>query len=169
MKSIKVTGLLLLATVTLLTGCETVPTTDELTGQAEDVVQKKISDTIVNKSSNNPPQRSETVTPAQSVIMPLQPITMTISFTKMSAKLDKMAQQQLEQMLPLLKTGDKVTITGYCDRSAIKNATRAAKARALTVKEELVRLGIDVNKISIANVTNEARHVATISSEIGGK
>ncbi|MDR3409660.1 MAG: hypothetical protein P4L87_01735 [Formivibrio sp.] len=154
---------MLLASVFILTGCETAPTAEEAADQSVKKVQQYASDSASGEIKN---MRTKISTAsATSSAVKSEPSSFTLSFTKMSAKLDSIALQQINQMLPKLKMAKHITITGYCDQKAIHNATRAALARANAVKTEIVKQGIDANLIKTETMIKEARHVALVESE----
>lgn len=162
-------SLLLLVCGMILAGCETVPTAEETAQQAIENTQNKVSDAVIGEIKNGKityVQQTASAVESRSAAVPETSYVM-LSFTKMSAKLDSIAQQQVEQMLPKLKKAKKITITGYCDQKAIRNAKRAAMARANTVKSELVKQGIDAETISVLSITKEQRHAALVTIEIG--
>ena len=162
-------SLLLLVSGIILAGCETVPTTEEAAQQAIENTQNKVSDAVVGEIKNGKityVQQTASAVDSLPVAVPETRYVM-LSFTKMSAKLDSIALQQVEQMLPKLKMAKKITITGYCDQKAIRNAKRAALARADAVKAELIKQGIDANAINTLSITKERRHAALVTIEVG--
>lgn len=154
---------LLLASGFILAGCETAPTTEELADKTVSKVQQHVNDTATSEIKNGKNKAISAI--ASKVAAQPETTSFTLSFTKMSAKLDSIALQQINQMLPKLKTAKKITVTGYCDQKEIHNATRAALARANATKAELVKQGIDASLINTLSITKEARHVALIESE----
>lgn len=71
-----------------------------------------------------------------------------VFFSNDMFKIDKDGLENIEQSLHKVK--DKVTITGYCSNvGAVEYNKTLAKLRAEAVKNKLVNLGIDSNKITI--------------------
>jgi outer membrane protein OmpA-like peptidoglycan-associated protein len=93
----------------------------------------------------------EEIVPDYAVMNPVP-----IAFDKMSVKLRDIDKQILAQIKDRAQKARKLTITGYCDRTQVGNAKAAALARAQSVKDELVRLGIKSKVVKVKFVTNVA-------------
>lgn len=86
-----------------------------------------------------------------------------IAFDKMSVKLRDADKQILVKIKDRAQKAKRLIITGYCDRKQVGNSKDAAIARAVAVKEELVRLGVKPGTVRIKHVTNVAnKHAAEI-------
>lgn len=86
-----------------------------------------------------------------------------IAFDKMSVKLRDADKQILVKIKDRAQKAKRLVITGYCDRKQVGNSKDAAIARAVAVKEELVRLGVKPGTVRIKHVTNVAnKHAAEI-------
>ena len=80
-----------------------------------------------------------------------------------SVKLDDGGKHILEQISKRATKAGKLVIIGYCDRHQIGNANAAATARAIAVRDELVRLGVSAKHVRIRHVTNVPdKHVVDI-------
>jgi outer membrane protein OmpA-like peptidoglycan-associated protein len=73
----------------------------------------------------------------------------SISFEKMSIKLDDVSKRDLAPLGPYSKTVSKIEVTGYCDQNQIANPSEAAVMRAVAVRDELIQNGADKNNILI--------------------
>lgn len=93
----------------------------------------------------------EEIVPDYAVMNPVP-----IAFDKMSIKLRDTDKQILAQIKDRAQKARKLTITGYCDRTQVGNAKAAALARAQSVKDELVRLGVKSKVVKVKFVTNVA-------------
>lgn len=86
-----------------------------------------------------------------------------IAFEKMSVKMRDADKQILVRIKDRAQKAKRLIITGYCDRKQVGNSKDAAIARAVAVKQELVRLGIKPDTVRIKHVTNIAnKHAAEI-------
>lgn len=86
-----------------------------------------------------------------------------IAFDKMSVKLRDADKQILVRIKDRAQKAKKLIITGYCDRKQVGNSKDAAIARAVAVKNELVRLGVKPGTVRIKHVTSIAnKHAAEI-------
>ena len=86
-----------------------------------------------------------------------------IVFDKMSVKLRDSEKQILAQIKDRAQRATTLIITGYCDRRQVGNPKAAAIARAVAVKEELVRMGVKPATVKIQHVTDVAnKHAAEI-------
>lgn len=86
-----------------------------------------------------------------------------IAFDKMSIKLRDADKQILVKIKDRAQKAKRLIITGYCDRKQVGNSKDAAIARAVAVKQELVRLGVKPGTVRIKHVTNVAnKHAAEI-------
>ncbi len=108
-------------------------------------------------AANKCPPGAEEVSPYAS----MNPVP--IEFGKLTVKLDDANKKILEQIRDRAMVAQKLTIIGYCDRNQIGNATAAATARAIAVRNELVRLGVPAKIITIKDVTDVAdKHTVEI-------
>jgi outer membrane protein OmpA-like peptidoglycan-associated protein len=86
-----------------------------------------------------------------------------IEFEKMSVKLRDTDKQILVRIKDRAQKAKKLVITGYCDRKQVGNSKAAAIARAVAVKDELVRMGVKPAAVRIKHVTDTAnKHAAEI-------
>jgi outer membrane protein OmpA-like peptidoglycan-associated protein len=86
-----------------------------------------------------------------------------IAFDKMSVKLRDADKQILVKIKERAQKAKRVVITGYCDRKQVGNSKDAAIARAVAVREELVRLGVKPGTVRIKHVTSVVnKHAAEI-------
>lgn len=85
-----------------------------------------------------------------------------ISFSKLSAKLDSLAQRQIDSIDVRAKQATSIVVTGYCNKKEIRNAEAAAKARATMIKKELSKLGVADEKIIIKTNITDARHAVLV-------
>lgn len=86
-----------------------------------------------------------------------------IAFDKMSIKLRDADKQILVKIKDRAQKAKRLVITGYCDRKQVGNSKDAAIARAVAVKQELVRLGVKPGMVRIKHVTSVAnKHAAEI-------
>jgi len=86
-----------------------------------------------------------------------------IAFDKMSVKLRDADKQILVKIKDRAQKAKRLVITGYCDRKQVGNSKDAAIARAVAVKEELLRLGVKPGTVRIKHVTSVAnKHAAEI-------
>lgn len=93
----------------------------------------------------------EEIVPDYAVMNPVP-----LEFEKLSIKLRDADKQIIAQIKDRAQKARKLTITGYCDRKQVGNAKAAALARAKSVKQELVRLGVKAKSINIKYVTTVA-------------
>lgn len=93
----------------------------------------------------------EEIVPDYAVMNPV-----LIAFDKMTVKLRDTDKHILAQIKDRAQKARKLTITGYCDRNQVGNAKAAALARAQSVKDELVRLGVKSKVVKVKFVTNVA-------------
>jgi len=86
-----------------------------------------------------------------------------IAFEKLSVKLRESDKQILVRIKDRAKKAHKLVITGYCDRQQVGNSKAAAIARAVAVKDELVRMGVKPGVVRIKHVTDVAnKHAAEV-------
>lgn len=85
----------------------------------------------------------------------------TVSFDKMGTTLDDKGKQVITQLAERAKSARKLTVTGFCDRHQIGNSADAAVARAISVRDELLALGIAPAKIQVKFDTKIAKKHAT--------
>lgn len=140
-----------LCTVLLLTlaGCAQAPVAEN----ADTVVPRQAAkeESKAEKTVAASMAPGEEIVPDYAVMNPV-PIT----FDKLSVKLRDVDKQILAQIKDRAQKARKLTITGYCDRKQVGNAKAAALARANSVKDELVRLGVKPKLINVKHVTSVA-------------
>lgn len=86
-----------------------------------------------------------------------------VSFDKMGTTLDDKGKQVVAQLAERARSARKLTITGFCDRHQIGNSADAAVARAISVRDELLALGLAPTKIQVKFDTKIAKkHAAEI-------
>lgn len=89
-----------------------------------------------------------------------------VTFEKMSVALDGKARETIAQLAERARTSGKLTVTGYCDRFQIKNATDSAVARAVVTRDELIALGVNPSNVAVKFSTAIAKkHAAEIKFE----
>lgn len=89
-----------------------------------------------------------------------------ITFEKMSVVLDGKARETIALIADKARTSGKLTVTGYCDRNQIKNATDSAVARAVATRDELVAFGVSPASIAVKfNTAVAKKHAAEIKFE----
>lgn len=86
-----------------------------------------------------------------------------ITFEKMSVALDGKARDTIAELADKARSSNKLLVTGYCDRNQIKNATDSAVARAIAVRDELMRHGVNPANISVKfSTVKPKKHAAEI-------
>ena len=134
----------------LLAGCtnnEPKPTTPDPSATAQ-----------ANAEFNKPAEPAIAPKPAAEVKNPT-----AISFEKMSVSLDNKGREIVAQVIARAKSSRKIAVIGFCDRSQVANPAEAAVARAVAVRDELIRLGVPPATIQVKFVTKVAKkHVAEI-------
>lgn len=107
---------------------------------------------------NKPAEAAAPAKPAPEVKNPT-----VVSFEKMSVGLDNNAKELVGQVVNRAKSARKVVIVGFCDRTQVANPADAAVARAVAVRDELVRLGVPPATMLVKFDTKVAKkHAAEI-------
>lgn len=86
-----------------------------------------------------------------------------IPFEKMSSKLTPVTEQQVRALAPALVIAKQIVVTGFCNGREVGNASAAAKARAMVVKNLLVESGISSIRITVRADTKQKLHAVRIS------
>lgn len=133
----------------ILTGCAQNPVAATADAATSKQVAKEESKAEKVVAASMAP--GEEVVPDYAVINPVP-----IAFDKMSIKLRDADKQIIAQIKDRASKARKLTVTGYCDRKQVGNAKAAALARAQSVKDELVRLGVKPRLINIKHITSVA-------------
>lgn len=108
-------------------------------------------------SSSNGDVRNGQGRPVTQIPAPVIPNLATVTFDKMAVTLDDKAKLYIGQMGDLARKSKKIVATGYCDKNQIANPADAAVARAVAVRDELVRLGVPPANIQVKFVTKIAK------------
>lgn len=145
------------ASVMMLSGCaqqQTVADADQPPVAKEEKAKAKTAE----KTGAVQAAPKEEVVPDYASLNPVP-----IVFDKMSIKLRDADKQILVKIKDRAQKAKRLIITGYCDRKQVGNSKDAAIARAVAVKEELVRLGVKPGTVKIKHVTNVAnKHAAEV-------
>lgn len=117
-----------------------------------------------------PPAREPEPLPEPVVAPPKPPVVVVnptvIAFEKMSVVLDSASRETLAQISEKARTAGKITVTGFCDRNQIRNATDSAVARAVVTRDELIAQGVSPLNITVKFTTVVAKkHAAEIKFE----
>jgi outer membrane protein OmpA-like peptidoglycan-associated protein len=108
---------------------------------------------------------------SESAVMPPKPPVVVMNptvvvFEKMSVVLDSESRETIVQISEKARTAGKITVTGFCDRNQIKNATDSAVARAVVTRDELIAQGVSPSNITVKFSTVVAKkHAAEIKFE----
>jgi outer membrane protein OmpA-like peptidoglycan-associated protein len=145
------------ASVVMLSGCaqqQTIDNNEQPSVAKEDKAKVK----AVEKTGAVQAAATEETVPDYASMNPVP-----IAFDKMSIKLRDADKQILVKIKDRAQKAKRLIITGYCDRKQVGNSKDAAIARAVAVREELVRLGVKPGTVRIKHVTNVAnKHAAEI-------
>lgn len=114
----------------------------------------------------NDPERA----PERVVVPPRPPVVVVnptvIAFEKMSVVLDSDGRETLARIAEKARTAGKITVTGFCDRNQIRNATDSAVARAVATRDELIAQGVAPSNIAVKFSTAVAKkHASEIKFE----
>lgn len=145
----EISGALCAVLILTLAGCAQNPVAENTATVAPKPMVKEESRAETAVAASMAP--GEEVVPDYTVMNPVP-----IAFDKLSVKLRDADRQTLAQIKVRAQAARKLTIIGYCDRKQVGNAKAAALARARSVKDELVRLGVKPKLIKIKYVTNVA-------------
>lgn len=152
----EISGALCAVLFMTLAGCAQTPVADNADTVAPRQAVKE--DSKVEKPAAASMAPGEEIVPDYAVMNPVP-----IAFDKLSVKLRDSDKQLLAQIKDRAQKARKLTITGYCDRKQVGNAKAAALARANSVKDELVRLGVKPKLINVKHVTSVAnKHVVEV-------
>lgn len=145
----RIVGTLCAVLVFTLTGCAQSPVADNADASSTKAALKDEIKADKTVAASMAP--GEEIVPDYAVMNPVP-----IAFDKLSIKLRDADKQIIAQIKDRAQKARKLTITGYCDRKQVGNAKAAAMARAQSVKDELVRLGVKPKLINIKHVTSVA-------------
>ncbi|WP_177187765.1 OmpA family protein [Formivibrio citricus] len=81
-----------------------------------------------------------------------------INFETMSAKLDRLGEARLDELVFKMKGASKILLHGNCNKNEIGNPQQASWARAMEVKKYLVKKGIGEKKIFVGANIDEPLH-----------
>ena len=111
-----------------------------------------------NAEFNKPSEQVVTPKPAAEIKNPT-----VINFDKLSIALDNAAREQIAQITERAKATRKLSVTGYCDKGQVGNPSDVAVARAVAVRDEMVKLGVPASSILVKFVTKVSKkHAAEI-------
>jgi outer membrane protein OmpA-like peptidoglycan-associated protein len=148
---------LAIASLVILGGCAQQQTVAEA-AQTESVREDKAKAKTVERQGAASAPAVEEAAPDYANMNPVP-----IAFDKMSVKLRDADKQILIKIKDRAQKAKQLVITGYCDRKQVGNSKDAALARAVAVKEELVRLGVKPKTVRIKHVTSVAnKHAVEI-------
>lgn len=142
------------AGVAMLSGCPstTMPlTSDTVSGSARQMTAAM--DAAVGQAAKMSPNNSAAILSDPTLV----------TFDKMSAKLSTGGSAQLVALMPVFKVSKNIVVHGFCYRKDIGNARAAAKARADTVAEFLVKAGVPSKRIQIKIDTARPMHAVRVS------
>jgi outer membrane protein OmpA-like peptidoglycan-associated protein len=140
----------------LLSACATTATKSESTGAGD-----APTNTIVTASAEVKPQAG---TPLASQVAAPNPAI--IKFDAMSVKLDDDARKAMPDYAVRAKTARRIVTTGFCDHREVANAPDAAIARAIAVRDDLIRLGVPPANVHVKfNTAKPKKHAVEISFE----
>lgn len=152
----RVVGTLCAVLFFTLTGCAQNPVADNADASSTKPALK--DEVKADKTVAASMAPGEEIVPDYAVINPVP-----IAFDKLSIKLRDADKQIIAQIKDRAQKARKLTITGYCDRKQVGNAKAAAMARAQSVKDELVRLGVKPKLINLKHVTSVPnKHVVEV-------
>lgn len=137
-------------TVALLAACSSNEPRGD--GSSDGIGARPTSASSANGEGRNGQGRPITQIPA-----PVIPNPATISFDKMAVTLDDKARLYVAQMVDQARKSKKIVATGFCDKNQIANPADAAVARAVAVRDELIRLGVPAANIQVKFVTKIAK------------
>lgn len=153
----KVLNVFAVVSLVTLSGCAQQQTVVDAE-QPPVVKEEKAKAKTVDKAGVTQAAAPEEVVPDYASMNPVP-----IAFDKMSIKLRDADRQILVKIKDRAQKAKRLIITGYCDRKQVGNSKDAAIARAVAVREELVRLGVKPGSVRIKHVTNVAnKHAAEI-------
>lgn len=90
-----------------------------------------------------------------------------IAFDERSTQLDSEAQALVARLVVPARRAGKIVIMGYSDRRKDGNAKDTAIARAVKVRNELVKNGIAAKNIRIKYSTDQGKHMVAV--DLGGE
>lgn len=153
----KVLNVFAVVSVVMVSGCAQQQTIAD-TEQPQVAKEEKAKAKTVEKTGVVQAAATEEIVPDYASMNPVP-----IAFDKMSIKLRDADKQILVKIKDRAQKAKRLIITGYCDRKQVGNSKDAAIARAVAVKQELVRLGVKPGTVRIKHVTNVAnKHAAEI-------
>ena len=146
------------AALVLLCGCATTTNQTEPSAAAETVALGAVS-----PSTDAKPQAAAVAAAAAPVAVPNPAI---VKFDRMSVKLDDEARQAMGNYAARAKTARRVVATGFCDHREVANAPDAAIARAIAVRDDLIRLGVPPANVHVKfNTAKVKKHAVEIAFE----
>jgi outer membrane protein OmpA-like peptidoglycan-associated protein len=85
-----------------------------------------------------------------------------VEFDPQSVELNSQAKTLVVKLAAPTKRANKILVTGYADRKTSSAAQKRALARAIAVKNELVKNGVLAKNIRIKYITDQARNAAMV-------
>lgn len=144
------------AALVLLSGCATTTSKPESAAGAEAPAPSVASPAVEVK-----PQATAVAAPPVTVPNPA-----VVKFDRMSVKLDDDARNVMGDYAVRAKTARRVVATGFCDHREVANAPDAAIARAIAVRDDLIRLGVPPANVHVKfNTAKAKKHAVEIAFE----
>ena len=142
----------------MLVGCAS----NQTTSSDDTVKTTGMASASSNKGAEPIPE--PVVAPPKPPVVVMNPTV--VVFEKMSVVLDPESRESIVQISEKARTAGKITVTGFCDRNQIKNATDSAVARAVVTRDELIAQGVSPSNITVKFSTVVAKkHAAEIKFE----
>lgn len=142
--------------LTLLSACATTTTKTESTGAAAASTSATVTSSAEVKSQAGTPLAPPVVVPNPAIVR----------FDAMSVKLDDEARKAMPDYAVRAKSARRVVTTGFCDHREVANAPDAAIARAIAVRDDLIRLGVPPANVHVKfNTAKPKKHAVEISFE----
>jgi outer membrane protein OmpA-like peptidoglycan-associated protein len=85
-----------------------------------------------------------------------------IEFAPESTELDSDAQALVNRLFARAKRAEKIVLKGYSDRRVNGNAVQVAISRAVQIRNELVKNGVDAKNVRIRYNTEQAKNMVTV-------
>lgn len=142
----------------MLVGCASnQPTSSDESGKSVEVAAAQTA-----REPDRVPERA--AVPPKPVVEVVNPTVIT--FEKMSVALDLASRETIGQIAARARTAGKISVTGFCDRNQIRNATDSAVARAVATRDELIAHGVNPLNITVKfNTAVAKKHASEIKFE----
>ncbi|WP_156970615.1 OmpA family protein [Andreprevotia chitinilytica] len=158
----------------LIAGCAETPQQTAETKKGE--AQHWLRDTATNNSNTSiasAPAAAKTPATVQasapaaagSIVGPVKVMAgdlYKIDFDAMSIAISEAGKNKVAGLIDQAKAAKTISIRGYCDRTKVGNAQKAALARANAVKAEFVKAGIPAGKFQLRATTDEPTSAAVV-------